>query len=317
MRYIILIRIIIVYNKQVLLVILFLFSVIGCQSSLVELDNLDLNQAYIKPYFEIPGLKPHQSMAFYDEKGLFIMPSNNNLICDIYDLNSKKQLSSLLLPTENYSIPHANTSCFGPVLFSENSVFPTLYVSSWNNGRQAFVYDISSNGSTYLCSLLQVIDPSKVSEEIIGGGYLDWIVDADIDTDTDYLYSLAYHIKGSSSISEGNYIHVTKFRLPSLIGNKVLLTDADVEDSFTVPVMTVFQDKCVSQGHLYVVAGAPDENNLYPPRLFDIDVKNRIVNERKLPLNGEPEGLCFYSGHKWLNMYGHNIVYNIDYLLGK
>ena len=250
-------------------------------------------------------------MAFYDDKGVFIVPSKNNLICDIYDLNSKELLSSLLLPTENYSIPHANTSCFGNDLFSENSVFPPLYVSSWNHGRQAFVYDISSNGRTYLCSLLQVIDPSNVSEDIIGSGYLDWVVDAD---SNHYLYSLAYHIKGSSRVSKDNCIHVTKFRLPPLIGKKVMLTNADVEDSFTVPVMTVFQDKCISRGHLYVVAGASDDNYLYPTRLFDIDVNTRIVNERRLPFNGEPEGFCFYNTERWLNMYGSSRIYSIERL---
>lgn len=257
------------------------------------------------------GLQMHQSMAFYGNKAAFVTPVGNNLVCDIYQISTQEFEARVFLPFNGYSIPHANVSCFGKDLFSGYSILPLLYVSSWNNQRQAFVYDITTNNGVNDSSLIQVIDPNCVSEDIVGGGYLDWVVDSE----GGYLYSIAYHLKGTSSVSEGNYTHVTKFLLPPVTQQLVKLSDDDVLDNFALPVMTVFQDKGYADGHIYVVAGIPDESGQYPPRLYDINLDNKSLQEYTIPLYGEPEGFCIYEGSKWLNMYGSSIVYNLDNLM--
>lgn len=262
---------------------------------------------------EIPGLSEHQSMVFYDDDGFFIMPSKSDLVCDIYDLNTKKQKASIVLPVGDYVIPHANTVCFSNSFFSQNSSFPALYVSSWNNGRQAFVYDISYDGESLAPSLVQIIDPNNVSKEIVGEGYLDWVVDSE----EEFIYSVSYHIRGTSRVSEGNFIHVAKFKLPSLQEKEIMLNDDNVVDYFAVSMITVFQDKCFNKGHIYVAAGTSDNSGLFPPRLYDIDVKSKQMKEAFLPLSGEPEGLCWYKGEKWLNMYGSNVIIKLESNSGK
>ena len=262
-------------------------------------------------HFNLPGLVMHQSMAFAEGKALFVTPIEGKLVCHIYNLYNKNQVAELFLPFDSYSVPHANASCLGNSFHSEDAISHFLYVSSWDSGRQAFVYSITEKDEVYQASLIQVIDPSGVSESIIGGGYLDWVVD----DNSGYLYSISYHIKGSSTIAEGNYTHVTKFILPDYAHGIVNLVDTDVVDYFSIPVMTVFQDKCFHDGHIFVVAGMPDKAGLYPPRFYDIDTKEKTLKEYLIPLSGEPEGFCYYQGSLWINMYGSETVYNLDKLL--
>lgn len=258
-----------------------------------------------------PSLKKNQSMAFYGDYAVFVTPVGRTLTCNLSSIESGKQLASTTLPYDGYRIPHANAACFGSCFFSNTSVLPVLYVSSWNNGRQVFVYDISKVEEEYSASLIQVIDPQKLNEDIVGMGYMDWVVDSE----GGYLFSIAYHLKGTSQQAEGNYTHITKYRLPSITDRVVFLEDTEIIDSFQVPVMTVFQDKAYYKNHIYVVAGMPSKNDLYPPRFFDIDLDSKKMIEYLIPLTGEPEGFCVYDGIKWLNMYGSTTVYNLDKML--
>lgn len=286
----------------------------GCQGDNVFeiIENVvDNREDAIVNELSFPSLRLHQSMAFYGDYAVFVTPVIRDLKCDIYGIQTGVLITSLTLPYGEYAIPHANASCFGDVFYTSDSCLPVLYVSSWNNGRQAFVYDISIVENHYVASLIQVIEPIHLDKDIVGEGYLDWVVDSE----GGYLYTLAYHLKGTSMKEEGNYTHVTKYGLPALKEPVVFMEDTDIVDSFIVPVMTVFQDKTYYKGHIYVGAGMPSEDNLYPPRLFDIDVKIKSLKEYSIPLIGEPEGLCVYHGTKWLNMYNSSIVYNLDKLL--
>ena len=308
----------VLHPKDYYLFVLIFYALIllaGCSSDArVNSDSEDLATGAIQDNYEVlianksiisfPGLGDKQSMAFYGNKAVFV----NGNYCEIYDLVSFKRESQLSLPSEYYDPPHANTLCMGRDKFSVNSYFPALYVSSWDNGRHAFVYDFSCSGRYFEASLVQVIDPGYVSKEIIGEGYLDWVVDSD----GGYLYAVAYHLKNTSTTIEGNYTHITRFVLPSLEQKVVTLRDSDVIDSFVIPVMTIFQDKCFSNGNLYVAAGHPGLGTEFSPKLFSINVLSKKMTEYNLPFNGEPEGLCYYEGKLWLNLYGDSNIYRID-----
>lgn len=284
------------------------FLLLSCQDK-----NLDVTQDTIleHDYYSFPGSGSIQSMDFYGDKVLFVSNLNGDLVCDIYNLCSGNRTSRVILPCGDYVIPHANVTCLGRLSYSQNSFFPVLYVSSWNNGRQAFVYDIIYSDNAYTGSLVQVIDPSMLNDEIIGKGFLDWVVDKE----GGYLYSLAYHLKGTSRKSEGNYTHVTKYRLPPLTEKYVLLEDKDIIDFFSVPVMTVSQDKCFNDGHIYVVAGKPNENDLYPNRFFDIDTKTKQMKEYDILISGEPEGLSILNNQLWININSSDKIFYLNKLI--
>lgn len=286
--------------------------ILGCQQTL-SIDNSIsvLDEDFLDEDLLFPSLKTHQSMAFYGDYAVFVTPEGRTLKCDLFSIKSGSQVASITLPYAEYKIPHANVACFGRFFYANNSILPVLYVSSWNQGRQAFVYDISKAGDDYSASLVQIIDPRNLNGDIVGEGYMDWVVDAE----GDCLYSISYHLKGTSTQADGNYTHVTKYKLPGFMDKVIYLEDTEILDSFQVPVMTVFQDKAYYNNHIYIVAGMPSEKEMYPPRLFDIDLDNKTLVECLLPVIGEPEGFCVYSGIKWLNMFGSTTVYNLDNLL--
>ena len=262
--------------------------------------------------FDIPGLGMHQSMAFHEGMAVFVTPVGDVLTGDIYNLETKAKEASLYLPHDGYPVPHANVSCFGRSFCSEDSLFPALYVSAWNGGRQVFVYDIFKTKGEFGTRLIQVIDPGHLDSGFAGLGQMDWVVD----TDHDRLFSIAYGLDNSPYIYDGNCTNICQFKLPAPgSGNVVYLEDTDIVDHFVLPVMNVFQDKCYSDGHIYVVAGIPDRDNLYPPRLYDIDIQGQSLEEKKLSIIGEPEGFCSYQGIRWLNMNSSTKIYNIADLI--
>ena len=296
-------------NKYLLLVVFLTPSLVGCQKddfvvSIEEVPSLLLSD---KNCFELSGLGKQQSMVFYEGKAFFV----NGNKCNIYDLGSLKKEESFALPCEGYRVPHANTICLGSQLYSNNSVIPVMYVSAWDGDKQSFVYDIVKTNGSIQASLVQIINPGGVSREIIGSGYLDWVIDAE----GGYLYSIAYHLQESSLQREGNYTHVTAFSLPPLSEKVVNLTDDDVLFSFSTPVMTIFQDKLFQEGHIFVVAGDSGYGEEYCPRLYDIDVTQRQMKETVIPIVGEPEGFCLYEGKKWMNLNGSSLVYDLDNLI--
>lgn len=289
-----------------------LFAFASCEK-ITSKENLETADVLIadNDIIEFKGLGVRQSMSFYDKRAVFAVVSDGVLCCDVYNLHTFRRMGEFDLPTDGYLTPHANVLCFGEEYYSSSSSFPAMYVSSWNNGKQAFVYDIAEEHGEFNGSLVQIIDPSSLSVDIIGSGYLDWVVDGE----KGFLYSISYHKQGTSKIIENNFTHVAKYRLPSLQVKYVELKDDDVIESFIVPVMTVFQDKFYYQDHIYVVAGIPDEQNLYPPRVYDLDLETNQLSMKLIPLLGEPEGFCYYEGQMWLNMYGSSVVYNLSKLI--
>lgn len=280
--------------------------------SVNSVESMAFNDILDHDTFDIPGLQTHQSMAFFGGRALFITPVGSSLTCDIYDLETQVKDTTIILSHEGYAVPHANVSCLGRFFCSAQSLFPVLFVSAWDGGRQVFVYDIYWEDAQYGSRLVQVIDPVRLNPGYAGRGQMDWVVD----TDHDMLFSIAYGLADSPYIYEDNNTHICQFKLPAIGAETVIyLEDTDIIDHFVLPVMTVFQDKCYCDGHIYVVAGISGRENLYPPRLFDIDIKSRSLEEKRLSITGEPEGFCFYQGVWWLNMYSSPTIYNIGNLL--
>ena len=280
----------------------------NCSSDHIAVEEKEETADFVS--FDIPGLTMHQSMAFYGGNAVFITPIETDLLCDIYDIETKRKKAQIILPHQGYQVPHANTSCFGSRVCSDSSVFPALYVSAWNGGRHLFIYEISLSGTTYEARLAQVIDPSHINGDYAGRGQLDWV----IDEEHDMLYSLGYGLN-SSRIYDGNSVFVCQYKLPTRQSEIVFLEDEDIVEHFVLPMMTVSQDKCYYNGHIFVVAGLPDGSNQYPPRLFDIDLNKQSLNEQFIPVEGEPEGFCIYNDIKWLNIYGSKTIINLDSLM--
>lgn len=295
-----------------LFVLWFIPLIIGCSiNGILDEPQLDSSDFSTMPSLAFSDLRPSQSMFFNEDRVYFVITRGDELSCDAYDMLTRKLVFSISLPYNGYRMPHANVSCLGRASLSDDSICPVLYISAWDNMRQAFVYDLSFSKGKHNAALVQIIDPGSVSPDILGSGYLDWVVDRD----NGYLYSIAYEKKGSTVEADGNCTHVTQFKLPSLKDSYVNLNDADVVDHYSLPIMPYFQDKSISGGHLFIGAGISDKNGNYPPKLYDIDIRNKTFKEYSIPLLGEPEGLCICSGVLWLNFLGSSTIVNLNKLL--
>lgn len=248
-------------------------------------------------YIHFPGLFFHQSMAFYGGKALFFAPTEDGLNCNIYDFDTRSFDSHLVLPILGDYVPHANAACFSDVYLNSNSMFPALYVSAWDGDRCAYIYDIYQADENIDARLVQMIDPSQVSDSILGLGYLNWVVDAK----NRRLYSIAYRLRFSDLVIKDNAIHLTCFKLPDINSEKVVvLKDSDILDNKVFPVINAFQDSFFDSERIFMVSGYSASENFFANKLHIINVENWSVSEYDILIQGEPEGLSEYKGNKFI-----------------
>ena len=306
--------------------IIYIFTAISLLLSCTQndLDTIILGEEQLpfhgNPVMNIaavfPRLQSHQSMAIY-EKYIIFMHSDKELYGSLYDITTKEYICNLEFPIGGYKLPHANVACFGPCFLSADSQIPLLYVSQWNyeGERGVLVYDISmKNDGQFDVKLIQTIIPN-ISPKILGAGCVDWIVD----TDSNYLYALAYKLAGASTIEEGNAELIVKFKLPSISdGSKIILTDSDVIDHYSCETFNYSQDKCYHDGHIYIAAGGSQERYSHMNKLIDLDLNKKEVTSvvSLLPFGlREPEGLAMYNGDIVMTYFGNksNEMYRIRF----
>ena len=125
---------------EALPILLLNLSILSC--GIFDNDLIRLEEDIISPNLlitgkdsiEFEGLGRKQSMVFYENIALFLYETS----CDIFDLSSSKRICVFSLPCDGYLAPHANSLSLGVNRYSQFSVLPLLYVSAWDNGRQAF-----------------------------------------------------------------------------------------------------------------------------------------------------------------------------------
>ncbi len=150
-------------------------------------------------------------------------------------LNSTWHSNSLFVnPSEQYTSGHAQT----------------VWSTEWDGTQALAALDVTAGSSTagFSFAVKQKITPTPSAK--VGLGYRDWC----IDFEGGYLWSVAYS-KADTYIDDGsNEMVIAKFALPT--GSDVTLTDADVLESFTLPVIEVRQGIMFHKNHIYVAHGA-------------------------------------------------------------
>lgn len=252
-------------------------------------------------YHNIPN---HQSFVIYNDTILFIDLNGN---CFVYSTKEERVNNQIALKYNGFNIPHANVACFG-VKSDNSSIFPLLYVSQWDGEGGCLVYDFNKNYSGELEAVWkQTIIPKNLPEGIIGKNLGDWVVDAN----NEYLYSIKYH-NYSSELSNGNCVHIAKFKLPSLLdGNYIELSENDVLDNFDIPFIPIMQDKLIKDELMYIAAGGTYNTQ----KIIIVDLRNKtILNQVDLVFfGGEPEGFFLKDGEMFLSYYSHSELYSLSY----
>ena len=94
------------------------------------------------------------------------------------------------------------------------------------------------------------------------------------------LYAISYDLFNSDLIKDGNYIHLTWFEVHNEI---------EVKEDMGIRI----------------AAGYPDRSHFFDNTIYVINPSKRSIRERSIPINGEPEGFCFYKGKEYLYMDSH------------
>ncbi|MBR1940241.1 MAG: hypothetical protein IJ845_02785 [Bacteroidaceae bacterium] len=167
----------------------------------------------------------------------------------------------------------ANTVSFGKERKSDADI-PVMYVSEYQNKYRCFVEQVYAD-SAVLVQTINATDNGKVK------AVRDWVVDS--------LSNCIYGIERINNIKDkdGKICHsILKYRLPKLgEGSNVVLTEADLIDSFKVYFFNALQGAKVRNGMMYIITGlqeldrlsrADSERSLYIVDLNEKAIYNKI-----------------------------------------
>jgi hypothetical protein len=226
-----------------------------------------------------------QSLAIYGDYIVFFY-GTANATGSIWSISGGTKIADLSFEYGTFGRPHGNVICFGTEFAEGNTELPLLYVSQWDNEGGCLVYNISTDGSSWSCSLVQTIMVENMDADRYGSNLGDWVIDNDART----IYSVKYKIASSSTLT-GNALHFCKFTLPKLSdGPSVVFTDTDVIDSFTTAMVQTTQDKKIHEGVLFFSAGNTSNNK---QKICAVSLTRKsIISEINLEGYGnEPEGI--------------------------
>ena len=203
----------------------------------------------------------------------------------IYDLKNKEFVSKVELKTKSQN--HCNNASFSRIFYEEGDEFPLLYVSGSQSGtyNQVQVYRIARSSQVFSLEHVQEIFFPQSSPD----NDLYW-TDVMIDQDSNYMYV-------SSAASDGRG-KVTVFELPEVSTDKIVLSDDDIIESFTVGNFTHHQGANIKDNVLFVFDGVPAWGDTNFLRIIDLEKKEDIakINIMKNGFTAEAEGAFFYNG---------------------
>ena len=274
-----------------------------------RIDNF-VSHYVVKRFKTLPSWQNMQGGAIYGNNLVCLMAADEIPTASvngfIYNIETGEKVCDLLfgntLGGKTYELPHANQVSFGTQFYNSNSRFPLLYVSQvngstatlWNNSeRGVLVYDLQTedDGQTFTPVLVQAIIPDLTDAalmEKIGAGTPNYIVD----TDKAQVVVLGYPQErwGTNGPQP-----VAVFDLPLIsVGNEVVLTDADIIDSYTFPVSLGIQQSFYFDGKIYSLGGVAYHGSL---RVIDL-AKKAVVTTIDLTqwTNGEPQFAGLWNG---------------------
>ena len=255
----------------------------------------------LAPYAEFNT--PHQSAAVYGDYAFLVMDGRQGI--RLYDMAKGRTVYTLKLKAESTKVYHCNQSTFGVQAYEPADFFPLLYVSQRARSenrcltevfRIVPLFNADSTLIAFRTELVQeILFPPMSKENAMGH------VNCVIDPKTGWMYTYSRN----NVTADDNYAlcRISRFAIPDLHQEKVVLEDADILDSFQIGVKaTNMQGGCIMDDRLYIGQGYPYANYVY---LNVVDLKEqRLVRRYDLLARGvdwEPEGCFLYGGHVMLS----------------
>ena len=258
-------------------------------------DNL---HARFSEYAELEFL--HQSAAVYGDYVFFVERCRMS-IC-LFDLSQNAKVCKVTFkPAGNIKIYHCNQSTFGTEKYDPSDQFPLLYVSQRaKSGSRCFVEvlrihpkyneDQSAIVSFKVELVQEIYFPPMTRDNSLGN------VNCVIDVKKGKMYTYSRNNKSS----DGNYLQckISRFEIPDIKQQQVVLEDSDIERSFMIDTSAEnMQGACIVDDFLYIAQGYPAVKYVY---LNVVNLQQqRLVRRYDLlgsGVNWEPEGCFYYDG---------------------
>ena len=208
--------------------------------------------------------------------------------------------------------PHSNSVVFGAEYFAEGDEFPLLYTNIYNTYAKAedkmcgvcAVYRIIRDGKAFSSRLVGIIEIGFTDDRELwrsAGEVADIRPYGNFVIDTDAGKYWAYVMRDGDRKTR-----FFRFALPSLLGGKiderfgvprVVLTPADIEESFDTPYHNYMQGAVCYKGKIYEVEGfGKDVRSAI--RIIDLSEKREELyfDFYEAGFEDEPEFIDFFRG---------------------
>ena len=226
---------------------------------------------------------------FNNEGKFYIRNLKENTSTPIYNLDQNDNIK-----------PHCNTVFFGKEKYSNDDLFPILYVNAYNTQNlplgtlyaHRVMYD--SENDYYYTLLIQTITIGFTNNEI-------WTIEGDIrpygnfilDTDNNKLYAFTLR---------GNNTRFFKFNMPEISsGNSVTLNQSDILDMFDLDYFPYIQGTLYINNMLLCLSG----NNAILDNSSCLHVVD-LVNQKEInkinlsSVMSEPEAITYYNDYLYI-----------------
>ena len=222
-----------------------------------------------------------QGMAIY---GDYAYVFNDGGLCRMLNLKTEKIERDFMLECAAKET-HVNSACFSRQYIGDNPT-PALYVTEFYGKRRCFVELINEEKSR----LVQTIEfkDSQGRNPFVR----EWIVDNN--------EHMLYAVIREANREDANVIK--KFVLPPLSDAKILLTEKDIVDEFTVNFVNGLQGGKIKGRYMYIATGFTPlhgEGEYFDRAIKVIDLKKKelvkSIDLSKVTIN-EPEDIDFYKG---------------------
>ena len=242
----------------------------------------------------------HQSAASFGDYAFFVT-NGRSKIC-MYNLAKKQKNFILSLVGQNRSIFHSNQSSFGVEKYESVDHFPLLYISQGaKTDTRCFMevyrifplYDeeMSDYESFYVDLVQTIYFPAMSRENSLGN------VNCAIDPSGKYMYTYSRN----NNLEDDNYgqCKVSKFIVPDLDSDSVVLEDTDILSSFMIDCSAIsMQGGCIRDGMLFIGQGYSSAGYIYL-NVIDLE-KQKLIKQYDLMndyrVRWEPEGCFVYDG---------------------
>ena len=209
---------------------------------------------------------------------------NNMTYIHIYDMNTKSLVKRFNSQMSN-ALYHCNNVCFSNIYYSENDIFPLLFVSQQRTIPQ----------EVQVCRITGELDNPEIS--IICVIMLPTIDDLCVKNRTDVVLDNENNAMYAYTESKDYNLCTLKFNIPQVLNNQTIyLSNQDIKEiSIYNNIYVAKQGAVIKNGFLYVIKGIPNRN---PLALTIINLYNHSWTEFDLSDYGvswEPEGIFFYN----------------------